>query len=472
MKAATARRLILLIVAACVVIALGEHSSAARASAAESGLRAWGGVQDCDVLYPDAVTRYVQSDADASRSTGARNRPFASLADAEAASGPGDVIMVLHVPAARPALDGGITLKDCQKLLGTGPPVTTASANAARAKITNSTGDVVTLADDNEVAGLHIAGAGGYGIIGRNTTGSSIHDNLLTGWNQLELLEDFPAFAHRAAGRGGITFLADAGAITANTARDNVLRDASSSGVVVLASGSAEATVTVEGSVIENIDGSSFLAGGRNHAIFAAGFDGATVDLTITRTVVDDILNESDGISAFVCAGGGFVCGTVPGTGANVNLEIREFMYRNTSGRGQQGIETLTQPGTRLTLLLENSDIIGTRLGAVVLFNAFGNPGSDVIDLGGGALGSVGQNRFIDNGTDVGDANTALGLFNGDAVAEQNWWQFPEGPTRLDVVCGAPAPPTPAGVAFWVFCLNGPNSSLDFEPFLTEDPRP
>ena len=102
-----------------------------------------GGV--CEAQYPNAVTWYVKSGAPAAVATGDKNKPFASLADAEAVSGPGDAIMVLHVPADVAALDGGITLKDCQELLGNGPSVTTASPEAARSKITNSAGDAVAV---------------------------------------------------------------------------------------------------------------------------------------------------------------------------------------------------------------------------------------------------------------------------------------------------------------------------------------
>ena len=108
----------------------------------------------------------------------------------EAASGPNDVIFVMQSPAHLGPLDGGIQLKDGQKLLGLGPDVTKVPLPAARAMISNSSnanlgGDAVRLANDNEVAGLHITNAHRSGIKGTFDDGSglanaTIHDLLIT----------------------------------------------------------------------------------------------------------------------------------------------------------------------------------------------------------------------------------------------------------------------------------------------------
>src|SRR2546430_15671822 len=75
-----------------------------------------------------ASTWYVKADA-AAGGDGSRSRPFATLAQVEAASRPGDTIRVL--PSMRP-LDGGIQLKDGQRLTGLGDPVTRATTSGAR----------------------------------------------------------------------------------------------------------------------------------------------------------------------------------------------------------------------------------------------------------------------------------------------------------------------------------------------------
>jgi len=80
-----------------------------------------------------ASTWYVKADA-AAGGNGSRDRPFATLEQVEGASRPGDTVRVL--PSMRP-LDGGIQLKDGQRLVGLGDPVVKATTSGARPTITN-----------------------------------------------------------------------------------------------------------------------------------------------------------------------------------------------------------------------------------------------------------------------------------------------------------------------------------------------
>ena len=75
-------------------------------------------------------------------------------------------------------LDGGIRLKERQKLLGIAPPP--GGKPAARLTNTAGTGDAVTLAHGNEVAHLHIDNPAGAAIFGDNVNGAHLHDLLLT----------------------------------------------------------------------------------------------------------------------------------------------------------------------------------------------------------------------------------------------------------------------------------------------------
>src|SRR5688572_31324655 len=104
----------------------------------------------------EAATWYVKAGAP-HPGDGSKNRPFTSLDQVEAASAPGDTIYVVQTQGV---LDGGIQLKDGQKLIGLGPTVNTANGNSARAKLTNTTdarydGDAVRLARNNVVENLH-----------------------------------------------------------------------------------------------------------------------------------------------------------------------------------------------------------------------------------------------------------------------------------------------------------------------------
>ena len=75
-------------------------------------------------------------------------------------------------------LDGGIRLKERQKLLGPAP----AGGGRPAARLTNTagSGDAVTLAHGNEVAHLHIDNPAGAAIFGDNVNGTHLHDLLLT----------------------------------------------------------------------------------------------------------------------------------------------------------------------------------------------------------------------------------------------------------------------------------------------------
>ena len=128
-----------------------------------------------------ASTGHVKADA-AAGGDGSRSRPFATLEQVEGASQPGDTIRIL--PSTRP-LDGGIQLKDNQRLSGLGDPVTKGAPNAPRPTITNTSsaryaGDAIRLARDTLVENIHVDGAARAGIFGVNAARAQIRGNLIT----------------------------------------------------------------------------------------------------------------------------------------------------------------------------------------------------------------------------------------------------------------------------------------------------
>jgi hypothetical protein len=72
-------------------------------------------------LSPGSCTWYVQSGAPASMDGGVTS-PFNNLAQAQAASNPGDTIIIVAVPTSTPPLDGGIVLQPGQTLAGGNTP--------------------------------------------------------------------------------------------------------------------------------------------------------------------------------------------------------------------------------------------------------------------------------------------------------------------------------------------------------------
>ncbi len=134
-----------------------------------------------------AGTLFVRAGA-APGGDGSRRAPFNSLASVERASRPGDEILVLPAPLTVAPLDGGISLKPRQSLIGGGPPVGAAARPGPAPRITNSgprsnSGDAVVLADGAEVRNLVITRSFRGGIYGANVSGVRIRGNDLSATN-------------------------------------------------------------------------------------------------------------------------------------------------------------------------------------------------------------------------------------------------------------------------------------------------
>ncbi len=227
-----------------------------------------------------ASTWHVKGDA-AAGGDGSRNRPFATLEEVEAASQPGDTIRVL--PSTRP-LDGGIQLKDNQRLIGLGDPVTKAAAGVARPTITNTSsarydGDAIRLATNTLVQNIHVDGASRSGIFGVNAARAQIRGNLITNnmiqGNDLPRLErlwpeGFVLYQSQGNHFGGITLLAcgpgapsycssHAPAVppTPNAGQtviaNNVIRDSNLEGIMLLTDTGVAAGYAITDTVVRDL---------------------------------------------------------------------------------------------------------------------------------------------------------------------------------------------------------------------------
>jgi len=227
-----------------------------------------------------ASTWYVKADA-AAGGNGSQSRPFATLEQVEAGSQPGDTVRVL--PSTRP-LDGGIQLKDGQRLIGLGDPVTKAAASGARPTITNTSatryhGDAVRLANNNVVENIHIDGAARAGIFGVNAArpqirGTLITNNMIQG-NDLRRLErlwpeGFVLYQSQGNHFGGITLLAcgpggssycamhaPERAAAANLGEaliaGNVIRDSNLEGIMLLTDTGAVASFAITDTLVRDL---------------------------------------------------------------------------------------------------------------------------------------------------------------------------------------------------------------------------
>jgi len=141
------------------------------------------------------------------------------------------------------------------------------------------------------------------------------------------------------------------------------------------------------------------------------------------------------------------------GRNSELSYEIRNT--RIIGGNPQQGggaislnLQTVPASGGSTTLLVENNDIIGSTDYGFALNNRGGDNGHGLtVDFGGGALGSLGNNRFIDN--QKGDMRVPQ--FR--VTAGNNWWNDSE-PTIYN-----------SENEEWN------NSKVEFESVLNVDPR-
>ena len=227
-----------------------------------------------------ASTWYVKGDG-AAGGDGSRNRPFATLEQVEAASQPGDTIRVL--PSTRP-LDGGIQLKENQRLIGLGDPVTKAGSSGTRPTITNTSsarynGDAIRLGTNTLVQNIHIDGAARAGILGVNAARAQIRGNLITNnmiqGNDLPRLErlwpdGFVLYQSQGNHFGGITLLAcgpgassycsthapgvqPAANVGQTVIANNVIRDSNLEGIMVLTDTGVAAGYVITDTVVRDL---------------------------------------------------------------------------------------------------------------------------------------------------------------------------------------------------------------------------
>jgi VCBS repeat-containing protein len=190
-------------------------------------------------------------------STGRSTEPFTTLPQAEIASAITDYI---HVAAG--SYGTGITLKNGQRLVGSGVPLVVGAFVLAPATARPTLGGTVTLASANVATGFNV-NAGGAGISGSGITGGAI------------------SFVGVTSGGNGLTLASSSGSFIFN---DITL--ATTAGGLVLTGGSPAVTVA-------NLDATTTtgaaLSGNAGSLTLTAGADGST--LTTSAGGVVDLSN-------------------------------------------------------------------------------------------------------------------------------------------------------------------------------------
>ena len=427
---------------------------------------------------------YVRADTHAP-GDGSRERPFGTLAEAEANSGPGDHILLL---AGDELLDGSIALKPNQKLTGVD------NRDGGMVQITNSAGStdrpVVALASGVEVANLHFVDLRGPGVLGDivDISGVNIHHNRFT----RAVASDQPIWAIKLATNVDVSRA---------TVTDNLVRDGESlGGVQVLQFGSSTAsyefarnefyelghrayhlwsqdTSTLNAEIVDSKADNIGRGDNNSDSILPHLSGRSTQNVVVTNyhyRNTDQVGNASNcGLEAFIM-GAPFEGEALWCDGCKLTLRIDDSLFDGPATDGIQLINfgsnsemhveirgtTILNPkpkqvgggisllpeneqntGNRVTLLVENSQVIGSSAYGIAVADG-GEGYSSIVDLGGGELGSAGNNRI------VGSAQGEIQVIKATVVAKHNWWGG-EAP-RIDI--------------------EGDATSVSVDPLLAEDP--
>jgi hypothetical protein len=369
---------------------------------------------------PDQARWFVRAGRSA-EGAGTNDRPLASLAEVERCAPAGATITVLAPADGAPPLDGGIRLKDRQKLLGAAP----AGGGKPAARLTNTggTGDAVTLAHGNEVAHLHIENPAGGAIFGDNVNGTHLHDLLLTrrgtapptgvdpslcrvvkAATAVDMSQSVLRGCNQQGGallKSAVMLLVDDGVRVADVKyslqrlvmQDNPIHERPQflwrAGVQISAAGRISARLEIQESSVENA-----LRG-----VSVRASDRSTITAQITDLRLDSL--RDDGIApstGFTCSGldntfntYGLDCAKLspaPASDARVVLNIDRLRFTDTLRHGAPNSAGVIEPAaldqdrSTIEIHVQRSDITDAAAAGFFTFYIWGRPAKDMIDFG------------------------------------------------------------------------------------------
>lgn len=447
---------------------------------------------------------YVSADA-GNNGNGSQARPFSSLAEAESASKAGDTIYLVTNSQGM-LIDGGITLKPRQKLLGVDANGNILEDVNQRVQLTNTAslpgGVMVRLADNNEVAGIHFMNMGNYAITAENTnySGTYIHHTTFTG-NAEEHIEDERGLVY------SISFNGTEGELTNIRVEDSRFYYGEDLGAIrVFQSGDSRGSYLFQRNEFSDLGGRAYFVrtqhrsrvetiildstadnigrGNRNSDSIIPYLMGQSEQIMLVRNYHFNNSNQegsasNTGIEAFMfgsprpdeanwCTACKLTFKIIDSVIENAVTDgiqfsnsgrnsVLDYEIRGTKiigGNPRQGggaislnLQSTADSGSRTKLLVENTEMIGTTGYGFAMNNRGGGEFAAVIDFGGGALGSVGNNRFVDN------ERGAMRVPPSRITASDNWWNG-----------GLPRIYDAEDEVF-------PDSRVEFAPTLNETPR-
>lgn len=273
-----------------------------------------------------------------SHSAGTYESPFSTLMQAQAASGPNNVIYVFSGDGTTSNMNEGITLQTNQRLWGSGvtqslPTTLGTFSIPAMTKtnpyITNTGGDGIVLANGTQVSGIVVSRASGDGIFGNNVTGVSVLKSAI-----LNSTGHGIAFTQGGSGPYALN-------INKVTSANN-----GTDGINLQTSGSSETSITLSESLLTanannglkmNAAGTSIITGTvkknslNGNAVEGINLDSTTTSTTpLTVTLVQNVISghNNKGVS-------GDFSGTAPvNITLNKNLLVANDAQQDDSGEG------------------------------------------------------------------------------------------------------------------------------------------
>lgn len=311
-----------------------------------------------------------------SSSNGTFESPYSSLAQAQSASLPGDIIYVLPGDGTTTNMDMGINLQLDQSFWGSGVAhdllttrgsVLISAQSAATPLITNTAGSAITLANGNAVSGFSITRPFLHGVNGSDVTNVSLSNLMVFGAQD------------NVNGGNGINIVENNG-ITNNLTLSNLfLTNNADNGIFIQINGTSSANVLIENSTSEvnGIDGIVMQSNATSNM-------NATLknNVVINNIVSGLVLNSS---SAGV-----------------LNYYLENNTYSNNNSFGVTGVFT------------GNSNVTASLIGNSMISNGFQNQFSFI----GPALLTARNNHFDENVTDGCSLTAGNSAFS--AIFENN----------------------------------------------------
>src|SRR3954447_17535562 len=326
----------------------------------------------CAAPRANAAVFHVRAGAPAG-GTGSAAAPFSTLGEVEAASGPGDTIVV---DPASASLDGGIALKPGQSLEGgpRGPDGTAPVLTNTQASRLD--GDAVRLADGVTVSHLVLRGAVRGDIYGLDTVGVTITANDVSGHNTScsagFLVQPFnvptgvPFVGGGVAGNGTLAPQNGWAGIMVDGSRDrgsiaiegNVVHDAAcGDGIDIRTAGTSDLTARVDGNAVTRLKQGN-IQGAETGSVLAIGMqardasrlqitqdgntqtdigsDGADCEGQFANTSEAGVIVDAVERNTFRHGIGGFSCNgfeaIVSNGGGSIDVALRDSTFEDNPG--------------------------------------------------------------------------------------------------------------------------------------------